>query len=551
LNEINLNKIKGENMKKLSIVLIAVILVLTGCSTNALLVANSFKKTMDLSSYESKTSISLSGNLSGVPMDDKSKRVMDILKDGIVIDTVQKNAQESHATISLNNPDLILGSELWPSKTAPSFDLFLNTNDLYVKSSIDKKFLALSSEATNVPDSMTSDKMKPLLTAFVNQYDYNLKHLEKVDQERVTFPNGSALDTTHLRISLDMKEALDMAAYTIENLSRFDGLKELPSLLSNTGETQKEIDLTEIKNNLSDMVQQIKSWKVEDLQAAGYDAKLVINLWIDKDNQIVQNETNINFKLPSNFAEQSNSSDQADLNLTVWNQSWNHNKNLTIQYPSEGNIVSVEKIKKDIKLLNSFDKSSPNRFLAKMELLMQAEPFVDVPSYDWAYEPVTMLHQMDIISGYENNEFKPESNITRAEFITMAANTMGLKPVAANVSFNDKNQIPDWANKSVQAAFEAGLIDGYEDGSLRPNQPISRAEIVAILVKGFHLPIVTDYSLKYSDQNEIPNWAENYVKTAVSDGLVDGYEDGSFAPNNQAKRSEVASILYKAIMKID
>lgn len=538
-------------MKKLSVVIIAVILVLTGCSTNALLVANSFKKTMDLSTYESTTSISLSSNLPGFPMDDKSKLVMGILKDGIVIDTVQKNAQESHSTISLNNPDLILGSELWPFKTAPSFDLFLNGNDLYVKSSVDKKFLALSSEETNVPDSMVSEKMKQLLKAFVNQYDYNPQHLEKVDQEKVTFPNGNSLDTTHIRISLDMKEALDMAAYTIENLSRFEGLKDLPSLLPTTGETQKEIDLTEIKNNLSDMVQQIKSWKVEDLQATGYDAKLVLNLWIDKDNQIVQNETNINFKLPNDFAEQSNRSDQADLNLTIWNQSWNHNKNLTIQYPSEGNIVNVENIKKDIKLLNSFDKSSPNRFLAKTELLMQAEPFVDVPSYDWAYEPVTMLHQMDIINGYENNEFKPERNITRAEFITMAANTLRLKPVTADVSFNDKNQIPDWANQSVQAAVQAGLIDGYEDGSLRPNQPISRAEIVAILVKGFHLPIATGYSLKYTDRDAIPNWAVNYIRTAGSEGLVDGYEDGSFAPNNQAKRSEVASILYKAIMMID
>jgi hypothetical protein len=63
---------------------------------------------------------------------------------------------------------------------------------------------------------------------------------------------------------------------------------------------------------------------------------------------------------------------------------------------------------------------------------MQAEPFVDVPSYDWAYEPVTMLYQMDIMK------------------IT----------VAAPVSFNDKNQISDWANKFVLADVQAG---GYND----------------------------------------------------------------------------------------
>ncbi|UUZ97525.1 S-layer homology domain-containing protein [Paenibacillus sp. P25] len=170
------------------------------------------------------------------------------------------------------------------------------------------------------------------------------------------------------------------------------------------------------------------------------------------------------------------------------------------------------------------------------------------PDYEWAYEPVTMLHQAGIINGYDNNVFKPERNITRAEFITMAAKAMGLKSTSAELSFKDKNEIPDWASPSMQAAVKAGLIDGYEDGSIRPNQPISRSEIVAILVKGFQLPVAADYSLKYTDRNEIPKWAVDYVRTVASKGLVDGYEDGRFAPNNQAKRSEVASILYKAIL---
>jgi hypothetical protein len=503
---------------------------------------------MDLSSFESKTNISLSGHLPADPMDNKIKPVLDILKEGIVIDTLQKNQQESHAVISANNPAPILGSELWPFQTAPSFDLYMNGNGLYVKSSVDKKYLALSSQAANAPDSMASEKMKQILKAFINQYDYNSQHLEKMGSEKVTFPNGSVLDTTHIRISLDMQEALDMAAYTLENLSRFEGLKDLPSLLPTFGGAPGEMDLAGIKNNLSDMAKQIKSLNVADLKASGFDAKLVLDLWIDKDNQISQNETNIYFKLPNEFTQQSGSSNPADLNLTIRNQIWNQNKKLDIQYPSEGSIVNSENIKKDIKLLNSYDKSSPIRFLAKDELLMQAESFADVPSFDWAYEPVTMLHQMNIINGYDNNEFKPERNITRAEFINMAANALGLKPVPANLSFKDNNQIPNWATQSVQTAVHAGLIDGYEDGSLRPNQPISRTEIVAILAKGFHLPATADYSLTYTDRNAIPNWAVNYVRSASTKGLVDGYEDGSFAPNSPAKRSEVASILYKAIM---
>ncbi|UUZ90542.1 hypothetical protein LJK87_32275 [Paenibacillus sp. P25] len=74
---------------------------------------------------------------------------MDLLKNGIVVDTIRKNDRESHITISANNPAPILSSELWPYPTAPSFDLYINGNDLLVKSSVDKKFLALASEADN------------------------------------------------------------------------------------------------------------------------------------------------------------------------------------------------------------------------------------------------------------------------------------------------------------------------------------------------------------------------------------------------------------------
>lgn len=538
-------------MKKLSAVLLTVLLALTGCSSNALLVGNSIKNTMDLSSYEAKTVLQLSGHLSAGPMDEKEKLVFDILKDGIMIDTLQKNKQESHVTISAKKPAPILGSELWPYQTAPSFDLFTKGNDLLFKSSIDKKFLAMSAgtETGTVPDSALSEKMNQFMKDFISQYDYNFQHLEKVGQEQITLPNGSVSDTTHMKLTLDMQEALDLAAYTLDNLSCFEGLTDVAALAPIPNETQQEMDLTEIRKSLSDMAQQIKSMKTEELKASGFDAKLSVQLWIDKDQQIVQNESNIYFKLPNDITQQGNSSEQTDVNLTLWSQNWNHNKNLSIQYPNKENIVNAEEMKKDATLLKSFDPSSPNRFLAKTELLMGAQPFDDVPSYDWAYEPVTMLHQMDIINGYENNEFKPERNISRAEFITMAANALHLESASANTTFKDNNQIPAWANPSVQAAVQSGLLDGYEDGTLRPNQPISRAEIVTILVKGFHLPLSTSYSLQYTDRNAIPTWAVNYVRTAASEGLVDGYEDGRFVPNNPAKRSEVASIIYKSMMK--
>ncbi|UUZ83319.1 hypothetical protein LJK88_05290 [Paenibacillus sp. P26] len=296
-------------MKKISAMVLAGLLILTGCSSNTLLVAESFKKTMDTSSFESKTSISLSVHFpenANVPLDDNRKPVMDLLKNGIVVDTIRKNDRESHITISANNPAPILSSELWPYPTAPSFDLYINGNDLLVKSSVDKKFLALASEADNPLDSVTSEQMKQLLKAFVNQYEFNPQHLEKIGQEKITLPDASVSDTTHIRISLDIQEAKDMAVYTVESLSRFEGLKDLPSLLP--ADAQKDVDVAKIRKDLSDMAQQLKSWNMDELKKNGLDGKLQLNLWIDKDNQIVQDETNIDLRLPNDADQQSGSS---------------------------------------------------------------------------------------------------------------------------------------------------------------------------------------------------------------------------------------------------
>jgi hypothetical protein len=208
----------------------------------------------------------------------------------------------------------------------------------------------------------------------------------------------------------------------------------------------------------------------------------------------------------------------------------------------------LENIKKDIKLLNSYDKSSPIRFLAKNELLMQTEPFADVPSFGWAYEPVTMLHQMNIINGYENNEFKPERNITRAEFINMAANALGLKPVPPIFPSRIIIKFPIGPPNPYRQLCMLVLSMVMKMARFVPTNRFLVPRIVAILAKGFHLPATTNYSLTYTDRSAIPNWAVNYVRSASTKGLVDGYEDGSFAPNRPAKRSEVASILYKAVM---
>jgi hypothetical protein len=233
----------------------------------------------------------------------------------------------------------------------------------------------------------------------------------------------------------------------------------------------------------------------------------------------------------------------------VTSQYWNHNKQLNLAFPSGDQVVTEAQLQKEPKLIKLFDPAGPIRSLAEAAILANVQPFTDVEKTHWAHDKILTLRQQQIVAGYENNEFRPNRSITRAEFVAMTIHALGLEPETAPLSFKDKDQIPGWANQAIQTAVKAGLIHGYEDGTVRPNQEISRAEMAAILASGLKLSAPNDYPLNYKDIQAIPGWAVDPIKAATANGLFNGRDDGSFAPNDNAIRAEVAAVLYQAIMR--
>lgn len=87
---------------------------------------------------------------------------------------------------------------------------------------------------------------------------------------------------------------------------------------------------------------------------------------------------------------------------------------------------------------------------------------------------------MGIVNGYEDGSFKPDRHITRAEFTKVIAELLGLSPESRS-EFADVQG--HWAESAIPAMQQVGIINGYSDGSFRPDQQITRAEIVAILAQ--------------------------------------------------------------------
>lgn len=174
--------------------------------------------------------------------------------------------------------------------------------------------------------------------------------------------------------------------------------------------------------------------------------------------------------------------------------------------------------------------------------------FTDLPSSHWAYEAVTALKDLGIVNGVSADSFAPDNNVTRAEFTKMVAVLFGLKATSTESKFADCGA-DDWFTPYVLAAAEAGYVNGVDDTHFAPDAQITRQDICTILGRVLD---ANEAAAKagFTDADQIQDYAVQYVKSFVALGVVNGYEDGTFRPEVSATRAEAAKILF-GITKLD
>lgn len=182
-----------------------------------------------------------------------------------------------------------------------------------------------------------------------------------------------------------------------------------------------------------------------------------------------------------------------------------------------------------------------------------ASSFVDVPDDYWAAEPIINLSQNKFISGYDDETFKPESHVTRAEFTTMLVKVLNLKPTnnTATLNFNDIST-SFWAYKNIQAAYDYGLIKGFQHNDFKPYSKITKVEALAIMAKAIKTDkILTPQEVnkllsRYYDANKIPDWAMALVAKDVEANIVVNYPFPNFLlPQKPITRAETVAMLYQ------
>ena len=145
------------------------------------------------------------------------------------------------------------------------------------------------------------------------------------------------------------------------------------------------------------------------------------------------------------------------------------------------------------------------------------------------------------MSGFDATTFRPNNNITRAQAAKMFGNILD-ESYKANYKFAGKfTDIPEnfWAAKELEILSDMGVIKGFEDGSFRPNAPITRGQFAAMAVRFVNATIEGTENFSDIDKN---TWCYDEVRTAVANGWIDGYEDGTYRPQGKITRAAAAKI---------
>ncbi|WP_170291866.1 S-layer homology domain-containing protein [Heliobacterium mobile] len=171
-------------------------------------------------------------------------------------------------------------------------------------------------------------------------------------------------------------------------------------------------------------------------------------------------------------------------------------------------------------------------------------PMTDIQGH-WAEPSIQECVDMAIVRGNPDGTYRPNATISRAEFLALVVRAFDIPAGTEEVTFPDVKK-GDWFLPELEAAQKAGIAGGYPDGTFRPTKGVSRAEMVAMVVRAAR----QDLSPLQAGSTfpDVPDgWMTEPVRLALQSGIVGGYADGRFYPDKQANRAEAAVVMLRAL----
>jgi len=171
------------------------------------------------------------------------------------------------------------------------------------------------------------------------------------------------------------------------------------------------------------------------------------------------------------------------------------------------------------------------------------------PVYREAVIAIGIAVRSGIVEGYPDGTFQPFGNVTRGEFVTMMIRLLNLESSlddSATLDAEDADTTPDWVLPYMAKALEIGILSLDENGKVRSEDDATREDVVVIMAKALGLSPVSG-GTGFLDDNLIGDTARGYVKALVQEGLIKGYPDNTFRPENTLTRAEAAILVSRVL----
>lgn len=189
--------------------------------------------------------------------------------------------------------------------------------------------------------------------------------------------------------------------------------------------------------------------------------------------------------------------------------------------------------------------------LGKFAVVETSRTFSDIQGH-WAQADVEIMAARHVVKGVTPYLFGANETVTRGQFTVMLIRTLGLAEEAEGARFID---MPEdyWCAGAVRTAVKMGLVSGYSDGRFGPNDPITREQMAAMLVRAIRfnsnrvLPDNENQLAQYADKNNIAPWARTSVSLVVQEGLMRGRGTDSFSPKGLTTRAEAAAVMVRLL----
>lgn len=177
--------------------------------------------------------------------------------------------------------------------------------------------------------------------------------------------------------------------------------------------------------------------------------------------------------------------------------------------------------------------------------------FSDIAHVQWAKEAIDYLASNGIVNGYSDRIFAPDDNVTREQFVKMLVEAFELKAASALCEFEDVDK-SQWYYTYIASAYDSKIVTGISDTEFGIGAPISRQDMAVMAYRcakacGMSLGLG---ELAFDDKSDIYLYAEEAVGALSIAGIINGFEDGTFRPQGLCTRAQAAKVIYELLQKM-